>query len=336
MPVLNEERHISQTLQQLSEQDFPAELLEVIVADGGSTDRTRQLVQEAQSAVPFKLTLLDNPSRLAGAGRNLAVLQATNEYVLVVDGHVYIPSRQLLSDMACAARDRQAEVLGRPQPLCPPDINDFQAAVAAVRASPFGHSVESHIYGNKEGWVSPISVGVMYRRSLFQQFGCFGEDLDAVEDLEFNYRLEQAGKKAYISPRFTVYYYPRADFRSLFWHMYRYGLGRINFGRKHPERVHAEVYAPLAASAIFLLFFPALVLAPSARLTLLATATLAALLVTAVTAQHMGPRRARLWLAPICLLVIHLGLGFGVLRALLGRKSTGPLQSTPKLQSAQR
>jgi UDP-glucuronate decarboxylase len=337
MPLLNEARHIVQTLTQLAEQDYPTELVELIVADGGSTDATRRLIGEAAGSFPFRLKLLDNPRRLAGAGRNLAIRHASGDYILVIDGHVFIPSPFLLRDMATAAIKHHAVVLGRPQPMTPPGLTSFQAVVAAVRASPLAHSVESHIYGQKDGWVSPISVGVMYRRGLFEQFGYFDEDLDAVEDLEFNYRLERAGLSAYISPRFTVFYYPRESLGKLLRHMYRYGLGRINFGRKHPERIRPEVYAPLGACLVVATCLGVFAVVPTLRLALASIAAVLFVAVMILTSGHLQQGKVRwLWMAPVCLLTVHVGLAYGVVRGLLGRRSgvvappPDPLPSAPQ------
>lgn len=162
----------------------------------------------------------------------------------------------------------------------------------------------------------------MYRRSLFAQFGLFEEHLDAVEDLEFNYRLERAGLKAYMSPKFTVFYYPRATLKQVFRQMYRYGLGRINFGRMHPERLRAEVFAPVIASVTALSGMAAFLASTRLRPTLGVAAMLLAVLIISLTAPHICYRKSKyVWLAPLCLATIYLGLSCGVLCALLRRGS---------------
>ena len=72
VPVLDEERHIGACLRSVLEQDYPRDRYEVIVADGGSTDRTRDIVS-AIAAGDSRVRLIANPGRLQAAGLNLAI-----------------------------------------------------------------------------------------------------------------------------------------------------------------------------------------------------------------------------------------------------------------------
>jgi glycosyltransferase involved in cell wall biosynthesis len=245
LPVRNEERFIGQTLNQIYEQSYPHDCMEVIVTDGLSTDATANIVRSFATEHPdLAVRLIPNPKRRSSAGRNLAVQNGCGDYFLLIDGHVHITSRNMIHDMVQLARKHDVRVLGRPQPLSPPDISFFQRMVALARHSPLAHSQESFIYSDYEGWTSPISVGVMYHRDVFEEVGFFDEAFDAAEDLEFNYRIERQGIKCFTSPRFTVNYYPRDSFGSLCRQMRRYGYGRAAFIFKHPERMRLETIVP--------------------------------------------------------------------------------------------
>ena len=99
-----------------------------------------------------------------------------------------------------------ADCLSRPQPLVPTQQGIVARAVAAARTSPFGHSVHSTIYDNSERMVSPTSAGAMYRRRVFERVGNFDTRFDACEDVELNYRCEQAELLCYTSPALAVQY----------------------------------------------------------------------------------------------------------------------------------
>lgn len=318
LPVRNEERFIAQTLQQIYDQEFPRELLDVVVADGMSTDRTAEIVRDFAERHPdLRIQLLANHKRLSSAGRNLALRHGRGEYFLLIDGHVYIPRRDLLSTAAQLVSEHDARVLGRPQPLTPPDIGEFQQMVALARQSPLAHSQESFVYSQFDGWTSPLSIGVMYRRDIVEQVGKFDETFDAAEDLEFNYRIERAGVRCYTSPRLAVHYYPRDSFLGLFRQTRRYGYGRAAFVFKHPERFRIETIVP----AGFVVLLAALPLAGLIHAGFLA-GWLALILLYASILGLEGLRLARRagisfnWRLPAIIACVHLGLGVGFLEGL--------------------
>ncbi|XXJ20913.1 glycosyltransferase family 2 protein [Desulfovibrio caledoniensis] len=255
MPVYNEEPYIAQTLHRLLEQDYPADRFEVIVADGGSTDGTRDIVRSIAGENPG-VRLEDNPGRRSSSGRNVGFREGRGEYFLVIDGHCHIPSNTLLSDMVGIFKESGAQCLGRPQRLDPPGLSGFQQAVAAARASRIGHGGDSLIYGDYEGFASPMSNGAAYAKEVFETIGYVDENFDACEDVEFNYRVEKAGLPAYTSPRLLVQYYPRDSLASLFRQMGRYGLGRWELLMKHPDTLSLNLLVP----PVFVLLLAAAVL----------------------------------------------------------------------------
>jgi glycosyltransferase involved in cell wall biosynthesis len=320
LPVRNEERFIRQTLQQIHDQAYPKDRLDVIVADGMSTDRTREIVKEFAAAHPdLSVRLIENPKRLSSAARNLALSNGRGDYFLLIDGHVHIPGRDTIASYARLAVANDAQCLGRPQPLTPPDIDQFQQLVALARQSPLAHSQESFIYSQYEGWTSPISIGVMYRRDLVERMEPFDESFDAAEDLEFNYRVERLGVQCYTSPSLTVQYYPRESFRGLFRQTSRYGYGRAAFVFKHPERFTIETVVP-AGFVATMAGLPLLALLFDARL-VWAWLALAAIYISVLTLE--GVRLARRtgrpfdWRLPAIIACVHAGMGTGFLQGML-------------------
>lgn len=321
LPVLNEAAFIGETLSKLLGQKYPSDKLEIIVVDGGSTDGTQTVIQSF-SQEPLTITLLDNPAGLSSAGRNLGVLKASKDYVLFVDAHVHIPSPMLIADMAKTTVEEGAEVLGRSQPLTAPSLNLLQTSTAAVRASFVAHSRESYIYSDHQGWVSPLSIAVMYKRSLFKKFGLFDETFDAAEDLEFNYRLELSGISAYISPKFTIRYYPRPNLTGLFLQMQRYGLGRARFYKKHPERFRFEAIIPCVTSIGTVLLASLLICTDPLRPMVIGLTLAATLIIIFAAFVSMKKKRLlALFLTPICFLTIHFGLCLGFMKGVLFNRS---------------
>ena len=243
MPVFNEESFISDTLHQLVSQDYPPERMEILVIDGMSNDRTRELVQQKAITHP-QIKLLDNPKRRSSSGRNIGFKNGKGEYFVVIDGHCYIPDTHLIENIVTCFEESGADCLGRPQTLDPPGLSDFQKAVAIARASRLGHGSDSHIYSRFSGFISPVSNGAAYRKEVFEKVGYVDESFDACEDVEFNFRVEKAGLACYTDPSLLVKYYPRDSFSGLFKQLMRYGQGRRRFIYKHKEAITVNQLIP--------------------------------------------------------------------------------------------
>ena len=237
VPVRNEEQAIRGTLLQILNQDYNPERFEVIVADGESTDSTREIVCELQQQYE-NLHCVDNPRRWSSGGRNAAIRASKGDMVVLIDGHCDIRSSTYLLDVADAFEQSGADCLGRPQPLDVSEATTVQRAIAVARSSRLGHHPASHIYSNQESYVKAHSVAIAYRREVFDQVGLFDERFDACEDVELNQRVDQAKLSCYFTPKLAVHYHPRASFPRLYRQMKRYGPGAFSTSEKAPGHVY--------------------------------------------------------------------------------------------------
>ena len=326
VPVRNEEAFIGATLRQLLAQDYDPERFEVLVADGRSTDRTREIVAELQAAHP-QVTLLDNPGRLSSAGRNVAVEASRGDIILLIDGHCDLGNPHYLAEVADAFARSGADCLGRPQPLDVAGATPLQRAVAAARSSRLGHHPASHIYSDREAFVAPESVAVAYRRHVFNSVGTFDESFDACEDVEFNHRLARAGMRCFFTPRVGVRYFPRATLSALFWQMARYGRGRVRLLRKHPDTFSLPGFLPALFVAGVLLGPLFGVVVPELLLGYLGVLAAYALTVFGFGVAAVVRERS-LALLPLLVAVfpaIHFGAGVGLWwEALFGAEKPAP------------
>jgi glycosyltransferase involved in cell wall biosynthesis len=99
IPAFNEEPFIAHSLNAVLEQDYPADRLEVIVADGRSTDRTREIVRSFQ-ARHSNIQLIDNPGRIVSTGLNRALASARGDIIVRLDGHCAYPKDYVRSVVA--------------------------------------------------------------------------------------------------------------------------------------------------------------------------------------------------------------------------------------------
>lgn len=148
IPVRNEERFIGATLNALASQDYPRGRFELIVVDGMSTDRTREVVERFIAGRPeVRVRLLPNPGILSSRARNIGVRASKGRLICVIDGHVHIPDRLLFRNIERLKEENNALCLARPAPLLVPGIEAGKPFwIAIARKSWLGHSRSSHIY----------------------------------------------------------------------------------------------------------------------------------------------------------------------------------------------
>lgn len=318
LPVRNEARCIGRLLDQLLQQTYPASCYEVLVADGRSTDQTREVVRAKAQGSAVSIRVVDNPGVRSGAGRNAGIAEATGDIILFIDGHCEIPSHRLLEDTVLLMKETGADCLCRPQPLIAFSPRGTGRIIANVRASALGHGRDSLIYDmNHTGFVDPASSGATYRREVFEKLGVYDENFDACEDVEFNTRAAAAGYKAYTDPRVAVYYEPRQSFAGFFRQMMRYGVGRVRLARKHPESASLSQWAPavlLAVLAVGILSLAVALVAAKWIAAVFAIPALMFLLIVVVASVDLGRRHG--WqhalLGPIAYFAIYAGLGAGM------------------------
>lgn len=319
LPVRNEEPHIARVLNELLAQSLPEQDYELLVVDGMSTDRTREIVRDIAERHAC-VRLLDNPGCLSGRARNVGVAQAKAPYVLFVDGHCRILSDDMLSSVLAAFRNG-ARCISRPQPLFAETGNRFQHAVTLARGTVLGHYAGSEIFQPDDHWCSPQSAGCGYEKDLYLELGGVDEDFDAAEDLEFNLRVAQHGIQARHCQTFAVGYMARSGVRDLFRQLYRYGYGRARTARKHPSSF-SPLVGLLSLFVVILGVFPVLALAVPLLgvLWCLMSGVYAGL----VLLVSLWGSRSSLMDSPFvasALAAIHLGGGLGYLMGLLGGPS---------------
>jgi succinoglycan biosynthesis protein ExoA len=320
MPIRNEEKHIAQTLRQVLDQRRDGLDVEIIVVDGRSTDRTREIVQSICERHP-EVVLHDNPKRLSSAARNIAINHSTGKYVVVIDGHCEIPTRTYFVDLVKAFESGGSDCLGRPQPLDVSNASPLQRAVAVARASRLGHHPDSYVYSQGRSVVPALSVATAYRRSVFDKVGLFDERFDACEDCELNHRVDQAGLVCALDLRLAVKYQPRNSLSGLFRQLARYGRGRVRLVRKHPEIFSWKTFLPAAlvaglfAGPLVCFFFPLLW---PLFLTVVVAYLVVVLAVSVTEAWRHRQPKLLFWL-PLVFFTIHFGAGAGVLMESLSR-----------------
>ena len=324
VPIRNEQGFIGRTLEGLLSQDYPSEAFEIIVVDGDSTDASPQIVDEF-AAKHSNVILLHNPKRWSSAARNVGVDASTGEVVIIVDGHCQFFDNQYLRNVDQAFRNSNADCLGRPQPLDVEGGSVVQQAISLARSSRLGHHPDSFIYSESEQTVPAHSVGVAYKKSVFERIGKFDENFDACEDVEFNQRVDDAGLHCVLAPSIRLRYYPRSSIQGLFRQMARYGRGRVRLFRKHAHTFSWKSLAPAVFLACIIAGLLPAIFVPALRLPYFGAIGLYMFIVCCFSASIAKGFRT-LYYLPLVFMAIHFGAGYGALKELVfGSKHSDPL-----------
>ncbi len=221
MPAYNEERYIEACLASVRAQDYPSELVEILVADGRSADRTREIIARLTEADP-RIQLIDNPARLQAAGLGLAVKAATGDVIVRMDVHCeYAPD--YVRRCVEALDKTGADNVGGAQRARSKTL--FQRALCAALGSKLGTGGVGYRDENAEGFVDTVFLGA-FRRKVFETVGLWDPAAITNEDSELNQRILENGGKIYLSRDIVVHYYPRDSFKALATQYFRYGRGR--------------------------------------------------------------------------------------------------------------
>lgn len=250
VPVRNEAGFIDRTLNQILAQDYPADRLEIIVADGMSDDGTREILERYVGS-DARIKVVDNPSRITPAGLNAAIAAAGGEVITRIDGHCEVATDFVRQNVQLLAEHPEAWVVGGP--IVHGAKNRFGKAVAVAMSHPAGVGLATHRFADFEGYVEGAQFPT-FRRWVFERIGTFDERLVRNQDDELNYRISRAGGISYVSPRVKYVYYVRGELGKLFKQYFHYSFWRIPVLRKHKKpTTPRQMVPPLFFLAMILL-----------------------------------------------------------------------------------
>jgi len=304
MPVRNEEQFLPRCMDSLLANDYPHGRLEVLVADGMSSDRSREILAGYSLRFPF-VRVFDNPRRTAPTGLNAAIRQAQGDIIVRVDAHtVFAPD--YLRQCVHLLRTTGASNVGGPQRSAGRDYES--EAIAIATTSRFAAGDARFRFSEQPAWVETVYLGAWWKETLLE-LGGFNEDWVVNQDFEMNHRLRLAGGKILLSPAIRCEYFVRPSLSALAKQYFRYGLWKVKTIKAYPESLRwRQLVAPAFVGALSaLLLLSPWTLLPALLLALLYT--LANLFASTVCARRRGWRY--LPILPLTFATLHFAWGIG-------------------------
>jgi succinoglycan biosynthesis protein ExoA len=311
MPVYNEEHFIERSLGAVLAQDYPAERIEILIADGMSTDRTIAVIQSLSGSE--RVRIIPNPERIQSHGLNKLVREAKGEYIIRLDGHTIIEPNYVAECVRLLQETDADNVGGAMDPV---GITEFGRAIAAAGKSPFAVPTAFHVSGTPQ-YTDTVYMGAWQRR-VFDRLDGFSTTVGVNEDYEFNYRIRESGGKIYFSPTIKSTYYSRQTLRHLARQYYRYGRSKVKTLRKHPTSLKLrQTVAPIFVVGLFggyLLGFVKRIFLVIWFAAVLLYFALNAMFAVRVAKRH---EQVSIWRVMLVFFIMHVTWGIGFWRELI-------------------
>jgi glycosyltransferase involved in cell wall biosynthesis len=243
LPILNEERDLSNCISAILQQDYPSEI-EVILALGPSEDKTTQIAEKL-SVSDSRIKLVSNPTGQTAVGLNLAIKVSSNEIICRIDGHSEISNDYVKTAVEILQQKNAVNVGGL---MYADSDSGLQRVVAQAMRSKLGVGPSKFHTGGSAGESDTVYLGT-YKKAAVLAAGGFDERYIRAQDWELNYRLRKNGGLIWFDPRLQVTYRPRSTFKKLAKQYFQYGRWRRVISRQHINTVNFRYLAPPFAVA---------------------------------------------------------------------------------------
>jgi succinoglycan biosynthesis protein ExoA len=309
VPALNEEHFIGPCLDSILSQDQTN--LQVLVVNGGSTDRTGEVVREYAARDP-RVALLRRPGETIAGSLNAGLQAAKGRWLVRVDAHSRIPQGYVSALVDHLRSGQWGGVGGRKDGVA---TSPTGQAIGAALSSRFGVGNSVYHHGTKVGVVDHVPFGA-YPTSLLRGIGGWDERLEANEDFELDYRLRRQGHRLLFDPELAIAWQNRQSLGELFRQYRRYGRGKASVAVLHPRSLKPR---HLAAPALLASW--ALAAALAVRWPWLAVLAVLPYAGALLFASLLAARRVRGWAArrmlPAAFLCMHVAWGIGLWEGLV-------------------
>jgi GT2 family glycosyltransferase len=257
-----------------------------------------------------RVTVLDNPERIAAAAFNHGIRAARGTYVGVMSGHA-IPASDYVTRAAAALHETGAWAVGGK--IVRQGRTPVQQGIALATSSPFGVGNAAHNYASVAQEAETVFPG-MWPRDVFDRVGWFDTTLVRNQDDELSYRIRRAGGLIWYDPTIRVRYEPRPTFGSFFSQYRQYGFWRVRVVEMHHGALQPRQLVP--AVWLVSVALAGLGILAGHRIRLLAVPSVGGYLgvMSVAAVRTAGPRGAALMLTALA--TMHVAYGLGVLQGL--------------------
>ncbi|MHC4436746.1 MAG: glycosyltransferase family 2 protein [Planctomycetota bacterium] len=224
IPCRHEEKFIGRCLDSVVANEYPEKKLEILVVDGMSEDGTRKIVKEYIERFPI-IHLLDNIKKSTSSAFNKGIEAAKGEIIMIMGAHS-IYKDDYISQCVDHLIKGDADNVGGVCKILPQNNSLIAESISYALSSSFGAGNAYYRIGAEETRYVDTVFGGCYKKKIFDDIGCFDEDLLRTQDSELNARLIKSGGKILLVPTIISYYYARKSLGELFRMNLQYGYSK--------------------------------------------------------------------------------------------------------------
>lgn len=319
IPTLNEERFISKCLDSVIAQSYPLEKMDIMVVDGGSKDKTCEIVDNYHKKYK-NIRLLNNPGKIQSIAFNIGVKVSSAPYIVRLDAHALYDAKYIELCVKGLEENPKRGNVGGMCKILPQSDSLWAETNAILNYSRFGIGGASFRVGAEAGNVDTVPFGA-FPRKVIEEIGGMREDLPRGEDNEINSRIHKSGYDIYFNPQIISTYYARPTLKASARQMYANGesIGILYYIDK--EAIGLRHMIPLIFvlgiifGGILSIFFQPLLYAHIAGVVLYFGCDI-------IAALQCALKHGMKFFFPLALLffVVHLSYGLGTIKGLIKRR----------------
>lgn len=243
VPCYNEQDTITLLLNAVYAQTYPRHQMEVILADGLSTDQTRERIHAFKKQHPdLYIKVVDNHRRVIPSALNRAIENSAGEIIIRLDAHS-VPAPDYIERCIDLLMTGRGDNVGGVWQIRPGNNTSIAKAIAIAASHPLGVGDALYRVGGNARQVDTVPFGA-FRRSLVDRIGSFDESLLTNEDYEFNARVRQAGGSIWFDPAIQSVYFSRSSLPLLARQYARYGYWKAQMLRRYPKTLRWRQLLP--------------------------------------------------------------------------------------------
>ncbi len=216
--VRNSEATIREAVNSVVVQDFSHELMEIIFVDDGSEDATLKIIEDCVSKIDIKTRIFHTNWRGLGSARNLVVNNANGDYIIWVDGDMFLSKDYVEQQVKFMEQNSSAGIVGGCFGICPEEnwvaaLENISYVVSRLRQS--GKSTSSMLGAG----------GSIFRVKAIREVGGFNCNIKgAYEDIDIAHRIRSAGYSFHVTNA-LFYHKQKRTWKNLWKSNFWYGYG---------------------------------------------------------------------------------------------------------------